>query len=518
MSITFDELCGYFSKNIKSQYLNKKYEFLLLDAKMLTNNQNFFENNIVYIGKTSMLKKKFKDIKDTNLILINDNNLSIKDFFLNDLNIIEIKDSEDIFEIYNLTRDFFISNIEIEHYTAALFKSYIVGKGLFNIVKVASDILNNPVIVMDLSYKILAYSNIRDITDDIWIDNIKNGYCSYDFIVEVKKIKSVQDGKKFDEPYEVICNKSPILKLISKIKINNKHVGNVILLECKRPIIKRDKEILKLTSEIVAEEMKKNVFYRNTKNVVYEDFIYDVLEGNLNERDVVKERMKSANIKLGKKLLVLIFDISKYNPSDRCCGYLRDTFNSLFPSKSSVYYNDNIVIINDNNISNFSEEFIERVEQFLILNKIYLGVSREFSDIMECRKYYLQAAKAVKFKDAIGDGSPIIFYSDIQIYDILSSAYEHMEYKDFCNPILIKLKEYDKLNNTELYKTLFIYLKNNQSIQKSSKELFIHRNTMRARLQKINELTNLDYSNVDSVCSIYLAYKVNSYYNNIIDR
>lgn len=508
MSITFNGLCGYFSKKIKNQYLNKKEEFFLLDVKMLTNNQTFFEKNIIYIGKTSMLQEKFKDIEDTNLVLINDNNLCIKDFFLEDLNVIELKDSEDIFEIYNLTRDFFISDIEIEHYTAALFKSYIVGKGLFNIVKVASEILNNPVIVMDLSYKILAYSNIEDITDDIWIDNIKNGYCSYDFIMEVKKIKSVQDGRKSDEPYEVICKKSPILKLVSKIKINDKYVGNVILLECKRPIIKRDKEILTLTSEIVAEEMKKNVFYRNTKNVVYEDFIYDLLEDNLSGRDIVNERMKSANIKLGKKLSALVFDISKYNPSDRCCGYLRDTFNSLFPSKSSVYYNDNIVIINDNDISKFSEEFIQRVKKFLISNNIYLGISREFSDIMECRKYYLQAIKAVEFRSVISGENPIIFYSDIEIYDMLLSAYRDMEYKDFCNPVLIKLKEYDKLNNTELYKTLFIYLKNNQNIQKSSGELFIHRNTMRARLQKINELTNLDYSNVDNICNIYISYKI----------
>ena len=88
---------------------------------------------------------------------------------------------------------------------------------------------------------------------------------------------------------------------------------------------------------------------------------------------------------------------------------------------------------------------------------IYLGVSREFSNIIDCKKYYLQALRALEFRKVMGDENPIVLYSDVQFYDTLSSAYAAMEYKEYCNPILIKLKEYDK-KTIRICITLYFYI------------------------------------------------------------
>lgn len=479
---------------------------------MISKNQTCFASDIIYIGKTSLLNEKCKDINDANLILINDNGICIKEFFKKDLNIIEFNELEDVFELYNQTRDLFIKDTEIEHYTATLFKAYMTGKGLDYIVKTASKMFGNPVVVIDLSYKVLAYSNIEDIDDPIWIDNIKKGYCSYDFIATVRKMKSVQAGIKSEQPYEVRCKGSSNVKLVSKVKINNKHVGNVILfLECKKDIQPKDIELLTLTSGIVAEEMKKNILYRNSNNIVYEDLIYDLLENRLSDRKLFQERMRSANLKFGEKLSILALDISKYNYSGKYLGYLRDNLDMFFPSKKSVYYNDNIVVIYDEEISNISPEKMKSIKEFLTSNNLYLGISNEFSDIMECRSHYLQAVKALEIGKIVRPGDPLIFYFNIKLYDLLFLAYNRLEHKDFSNPVLIKLKEYDRLNNTDLYNTLFVYLKNNRNIKKTSQELFVHRNTIRFRIQKIIELTHIDFTDADNILNIYLSFKIMDY-------
>src|SRR5471030_953672 len=97
MSVSFKILCNYFSKKTKNIYLKDKTNVFFDDAKIIKNNQIPFKNNFIYIGKTSMLQKKLENIEDSSFILINDNDISIKDFFINKLNIIEIKTLEDIF-------------------------------------------------------------------------------------------------------------------------------------------------------------------------------------------------------------------------------------------------------------------------------------------------------------------------------------------------------------------------------------------------------------------------------------
>lgn len=511
MSVSFKVLCHYFSKKTKNIYWNDETNAFFNDAKLITNNQIAFKKHFVYIGKTSMLQKELKNIENSSFILINDNELSIKDFFINKLNIMEIKNSEDIFETYNEIRDFFIEDVELEHYNVTLLKAFITGNGLQYIVKVASEILGNPIILIDLSYKILAYSSIVDITDPLWSDNIKKGYCSYDFVIAVRKMKSVQSGLKSEDPYEVMCNDSSILKLVSKVKIGSKHVGNIILLEHNRPFLLKDKKMLTLTSEILAEEMKKSNFNKNSSNVVYEDFICDLLENNINDSKMIEERIKIGNIKLGKNLSLCVFDISQYNPYGKCPEYLSDSFYSLCSSNNPVFYNDNIVIINDNTKLNINSQFMKKIKEFLSTNRIYLGISRDFSDIEKCRKYYLQAVRAIEIGKILNPKNPLILYTEVQLYDLVSSSEAHMDYTDFCDKALNILMAYDKKNHSDLYNTLFIYLKNNQNNQKASEELFIHRNTMRYRMSKIVELIHIDFSNIENIFKIYMSYKIINY-------
>jgi sugar diacid utilization regulator len=515
MGISFNQLCGYFSHKCVNIVRCDKDLILFNDVKLITKNQTVFLKDIIYIGKTSMLKPQISNATSGSFILSNDSKISINSFFKNSSNIIELHDSEDIYEISNYTRDLFIEEVEIARQTATLLKSAIIGKGLHHIVKVASEILDNPIIVIDASYKVLANSDLGDITDKYWKENIQRGYCSYDFIAEVKKMKNVQNGVKSNEPFEVVCKGSPISKLILNIKIENKYVGNIILLACNRTFLPRDNEFLLLTSQITAEEMKKNIFYRNTKNITYEEIVYDILEGNLTSKEILHERIKSANIKFSPQLSVFIFDISKYSSNERHPGYLTDSFNSFFPLKNSVYYKDNIVVINDNEKTDTSVGVHSKLNNFLTVNKINLGISKEFSNMIECQKYYLQAIKAIEIGKVTNPQSNVIWYTDIQFYDLLSYKFKDFNYMDYYHPALNKLKDYDRLSNTDFYKTLFIYLKNNQSIQKTSEELLIHRNTARYRIQKIIEITKIDISNNENLFNIYVSYKIANYVEKI---
>ncbi|WP_346899338.1 PucR family transcriptional regulator [Clostridium sp. UBA7503] len=177
-----------------------------------------------------------------------------------------------------------------------------------------------------------------------------------------------------------------------------------------------------------------------------------------------------------------------------------------------MYYNNNIIFIWDKNIENMSNEYKNKINKFLKDSCIRLGISKVFHDILDCKKYYEQGVKALNIGKLVYPEALIIRYDSILIYELIDSN-PRMSFEDFKNTTLEKLKAYDYEKNTDLYKTLLVYLKNNKSIQHSAEELFIHRNTMRIRLQKIFELTHVNFNNVEEIFNIYLAYKVNEFVN-----
>ncbi|MBU3206700.1 helix-turn-helix domain-containing protein [Clostridium algidicarnis] len=511
MGVNFSKVCKHFSARYINVLRCDKNLTLFKDVKLITKDQSTFSKDIIYIGNMSFVESKINDAIGATFILINDSKFPLEKLPKNDLNVIELKDSEDIYEIFNYTRDLFLEDIEIVRETSTLLNAAIMDNGLDYIIKVASEILCNPIIIVDINYKILANSTLDDITDKYWRKNIKKGYCSYDFISEIKKMKDMQIGIKSNEPFEVVCKGSPVIKLVSAIKIGSTHVGNIILLSCKRKLLPKDNELLVLTSKIVAGEMKKDNFYKNTKNIAYERIIYDILDGKLSNKEVFNERIKNSNTKFPKKISVFVFDISNYSSYRRQSNYLTDTFNLLFPLKDLVYYKDNIILINDNEKVDEPLQEQEKLKEFLTENKIYLGISKEFSNMIECQKYYFQSIKAIKIGKIRNPKDFIINYRDIQFYDLLSLKSDELNYEEYYHPALFKLKEYDKINKTDFYNTLFVYLKNNQSIQNTSDELLIHRNTTRYRIQKIVDVTHLDVLDNEDMFNIYVSYKIADY-------
>ena len=62
-------------------------------------------------------------------------------------------------------------------------------------------------------------------------------------------------------------------------------------------------------------------------------------------------------------------------------------------------------------------------------------------------------------------------------------------------------------HNTDLMETLEVYFKNCQNSINTSRDLFIHRNTLLYRLERSSQLLDLDFNNSEQILTIQLALK-----------
>ncbi|MDO1605742.1 helix-turn-helix domain-containing protein [Lactobacillus sp. YT155] len=105
---------------------------------------------------------------------------------------------------------------------------------------------------------------------------------------------------------------------------------------------------------------------------------------------------------------------------------------------------------------------------------------------------------AIKSLDFLPDSRIIVNFKDVYLLQLIISANKESE-KSLLNLDLVNL-----LNNSVYLSTLKTFFNQNESIKKTAEKMFTHPNTIRYRLESINELTGLNYKNTNDKLILYV--------------
>ena len=88
----------------------------------------------------------------------------------------------------------------------------------------------------------------------------------------------------------------------------------------------------------------------------------------------------------------------------------------------------------------------------------------------------------------------------------------------FCHQKVQELADYDRVHNTELCVTLQVYLEQTKSLVHTAEILFIHRNTVRYRVNKCMELMGTQFNDGSEVFSYILSLRMLEYKTKILKQ
>ena len=126
-------------------------------------------------------------------------------------------------------------------------------------------------------------------------------------------------------------------------------------------------------------------------------------------------------------------------------------------------------------------------------HKFNIGVGKIVKKLSLIESSYQTAKETVKIREKMSNKLNGYFYEDLYIFRLVLTANEKGELHDFISDYLGPILEYDKVNNSDLFKTLSIYLQCKGSKKETAEQIFIARQTLYHRLDKIYELIGEDF-------------------------
>jgi hypothetical protein len=185
----------------------------------------------------------------------------------------------------------------------------------------------------------------------------------------------------------------------------------------------------------------------------------------------------------------------------KLCEKIRYKFQGCYP-----FIYDNGITLLMNLTNGFADnDYILKLTKLMEPDTIITGVSYPFVNVMFIGRYYHQACTAAYYGRYLQRASPV-YATNIALEEISQLAKNNEEISAFIHSDVQKLIAYDKKNNSDMSRSLFYYLYFGCNSTDAANYLGVHRNTLKYRLAKIQEILSLDINDKKERLLLLISY------------
>lgn len=476
--------------------------------RLLSGELTAYDPDILYFVNVTDLLKILPLNCCTNIICVEDCSLPLENIDHSKLNLIIIDKSIKLIDIFGEVQDILFSHKKLVTSSAKLLNALVEDNGIQYIIDIASELLINPIHVSDLSHKILAHTKNFKIDDPIWNTIVNAGHTPFSIVSQHNR--AIFERVRNDtSPVIHFEPNSKIYLLQIRISANNKAIGYITIPGYIKPFGEDDMEIASLLSKVLSLELQKNKFFHNSKGLMYEYFITDLLDGKIRDASTIEDKLKYIDLQLKENIYVITIRSKQYVKESPSLTYIKESINSLVNFGKSVIYDEDIVlVISCNTKVLIPESNLKTLMEMLRKNNLIGGISRCFNSLIDLGQHYKESLNALELGTLIDKHKTFYTYEDYAVYHFMNVRGELENSIQFCHPALFVLVDYDQKHSTNFVTSLYVYLNNDKNIVKSAKILHVHRNTMSYRMDKIAEVMNLDINNKDISFHLLLSFKL----------
>ncbi len=465
----------------------------------------------IYVIRASMIAEITLN-NQISLIIIEDQPLSPNIFKEYPFNFIILNKDWEVAQAMAVLEKLFADHLRIGEVSVKLLQACQKGYSIQQLLDLGYQILSNPLLLVDISLCFVAHSGGNNIENEpLWEWTLSKGYVNKEY---ARSVMTEDSQSEISEEKEVLVIWETGLlnhrQLVGRVLKNNRPLAYLKLLEYHHPISDCDEEILVILCNVLAMNMIDSNDIYHSPNALSDTFLTALLNQKLYDHAAIEERERMYGLKLYKNMFAIVIKIdNRKNTNDRLY-YLKRIFQNFFNRQTVIIYNGQLVILLDTLTEELqNEREMASFKSLLEENDCTAGVSKIFYHLYDFCEHYKQAYNALNLGDLLKKTGRILNYDELIISHMILSFRGETNIRNLIHPVVKTLKELDQKKGSNFLETLIAYIKHNQDTTVTAKILHIHYNTLKYRINRITEITNIDFSDNETLFNIQLSVKVN---------
>ncbi|WP_394229428.1 sugar diacid recognition domain-containing protein [Shewanella colwelliana] len=273
-------------------------------------------------------------------------------------------------------------------------------------------------------------------------------------------------------------------------------------------------ELLKMSAEMIVEQANSLELVQ-WQNRQQEEFILQLIKGEHRDMTHLQSWATRLNIDLNTPRVVAVIQVQDDNAQTTANSLLKQVLNLLeTPSRGNLIAMSSmteLVILKPAFLdgkqwsANLESQRIDQLLKRLpseMSAKLNIALGHYFPQPTDIHRSYQTAKETLRFGMKMHPEQSKYLFEDYALLVMLSGLKDDWRGQQLLQPFE-RLIEQD--SNQQLRKTLTAYLNHFGDQQACAKHLFVHRNTLRYRLEKIAQITNIDLHSLNGLLQLYLG-------------
>lgn len=256
------------------------------------------------------------------------------------------------------------------------------------------------------------------------------------------------------------------------------------------------------------------VWNRNlqTQEMLLQNLLFQLLQSRPSHPEDIKKQLK----KLGFPTYDKYYVLGVYRKLQNCPGSLRGNLEKIIGEQVYEFGDYYIAFLHSDwkteIYATYGRNFPELTE-YVNRMDLYASLSYGVFDITDISIAMKQTVRCIEIMRKFHWNQRINGYGDMVVSHLIDTALNAGEITldSICNPITLKIREYDRQNGTDLLEVLAAYIYRGLSVKEASEYLHMHINTVYQRIHRLEDEFGIDFSNRRLVTMLHISVIVMAY-------
>lgn len=266
-----------------------------------------------------------------------------------------------------------------------------------------------------------------------------------------------------------------------------------------------------------ALEMAKLKAVSETEKRLRGTFLDRLLIGDVSQQEAVRQGERFDHDMNAVHMALVISWRTEKPPSNR---RLETMINSILESQraSALVWQrereEEVVVFHATNTEDpidytikLASTFAKEINRQYPSSRLAIGLGQPAKDVSAWRTSYRDAVQARDLAIRLQTDTPL-YIGDLGVYQLILSLSDREKLMQFTKQTLGTLMDYDVRQNADLIKTLEAFFNCHGNLSQTAESLIVHRNTLLYRMNRINEIAEIDLNRPETRLALHLALTI----------